>query len=280
MMNDLVTGSSGFLGQAMFNLATSSTVFASRKPSSEPNAFINVDLTNVDSILKILRERKIKRVFHLVGAFSNNFEQDFQVNVALTRNILEAVLAYDKNIRVLLVGSAAEYGLISSEECPVSESVTLKPASVYALTKVYQTQLMDYYVSKFGLDIVMARPFNLLGRNCSEKLFIGSLYSQIDKLQSFEIDAIKLGQLSASRDYIDVNEAARHLQKIMDCGVSGQVYNVASGVPIKMKDLLLGILEAESVPLRHVLIDEKRTNTSDADIIFADISKLKELYND
>ncbi|EKO5124730.1 NAD-dependent epimerase/dehydratase family protein [Vibrio fluvialis] len=279
-MCDLVTGSGGFLGQAMFNLSLRETIFASRNSCSESNERTKVDLTSVDAIVDTLKRHKIKRVFHLVGTFSNNFDEDFQVNVSLTRNLLEAVTIVDKSIRVLLVGSAAEYGLIGSDECPVSEDAVLKPASVYALTKVYQTQLMEYYVSKFGLDIVMARPFNLLGKNCSEKLFVGRLYSQIKQFKNSEIDVIKLGNLSASRDYIKVEEAAKHLVKIMDCGVSGQIYNVASGVPIKIEDLLTSILKEESVSSKHVLTDDKRTHISDVDMIFADISKLKELYND
>ena len=279
-MCDLVTGSNGFLGQALSNLFPPETIFASRNSSTESNESINVDLTSVDSIVETLKKHKIKRVFHLVGAFSNNFDEDFQVNVSLTRNLLEAVLTFDRSIRVLLVGSAAEYGLIGSDKCPVSENAALKPASVYALTKVYQTQLMEYYVSKFGLDIVMARPFNLLGKDCSEKLFVGRLYAQIKKFRNSEIDVIKLGNLSASRDYIEVEAAAEHLVKIMDCGVSGQIYNVASGVPIKIEDLLTNILKEESVSSKHVLTDDKRTNMSDADMIFANISKLKELYND
>lgn len=219
-------------------------------------------------------------MFHLVGTFTNDFEEDFKVNVSLTMNLLEAVLAVDKNIRVLLVGSAAEYGLVDSSECPVSENAALKPASVYGLTKVYQTQMMEYYVSRFELDIVMARPFNLLGKKCSDKLFIGRLYSQIRQLKNSEIDVIRLGSLTASRDYIAVDAAAQHLMKIMDCGVKGQIYNVASGVPIKISDLLKNILKDEGISFRNIIADETRANISDVDIIFADIAKLKELYDD
>lgn len=279
-MCDLVTGSTGFLGGAMSKLLLPNAIFASRTSCSESNENIEVDLTNVDSIVEILQKHKIKRVFNLVGTFSNNFDEDFQVNVSLTRNLLEAVLIVDQSIRVLLVGSAAEYGQLDVDESPVSENAVLKPASVYALTKVYQTQLMEFYVSKFGLDIVMARPFNLLGPNCSEKLFVGRLYSQIKQFKNSEIDVIKLGNLSASRDYIKVEEAANHFVKIMDRGDSGQIYNVASGVPIKMENLLTTILKEENISSKYVLTDDKRTNMSDADMIFADISKLKELYND
>lgn len=277
-MCDLITGSSGFLGRAVLSFSPSKTVFASR--NSESNGSINVDLTNIDAIVDTLKKHSIKRVFHLVGTFSNNFDEDFHANVSLTRNLLEAVLIADQSIRVLLVGSAAEYGVIGSDENPVSESAVLKPASVYALTKVYQTQLMEYYVSKFGLDIVMARFFNLLGHNCSEKLFLGRLYSQIKEFKNSEIDVIKLGNLSASRDYIEVEEASKHMYKIMNRGVSGEVYNVASGVPIKIEDLLIKILQEENISSKYVMTDDKRTNMSDANMIYADISKLKELYND
>lgn len=279
-MSDLVIGSTGFLGESISNMSLPETFFASRNSCSKSNENIFIDLTKVDSISETLKRYKIKRIFNLAGTFTNDFYQDFHSNVTITRNILEAVLKVNKSIRILLVGSAAEYGLVDADECPISENSELKPASIYALTKVYQTNLMEYYVSRFSLDIVMARLFNLLGHNCSDKLFIGRLYSQIKLFKDSKIDMIKLGKLSAMRDYIKVEDAAKHLFKIMNCGVSGQIYNVASGVPIKVETLLTDILKEEGVSLKHVLADDSRSNISDADMIYADITKLKELYND
>lgn len=279
-MSDLVTGSNGFLGRTFSSMDLPNTIYASHSSCSASNKNIFLDLTCVDSITETLKQYKIKRIFNLVGTFTNNFQKDFQVNVTITRNILEAVLSVDKNIKILLVGSSAEYGLVGPAESPISEISELKPASIYALTKVFQTNMMKYYISKFGLNIVMARPFNLLGQNCSDKLFIGRLYSQIKQFKNSEIKVIKLGNLSASRDYIKVEEAAQHFLKIMNCGVSGQIYNVASGLPIKIETLLTNILREEKILMKYVLIDESRSNVSDVDIIYADITKLKELYND
>ena len=279
-MSDLVIGSDGFLGKTISNIALPKTIFVSRNPSSKSEENIFVDLTNIDSISETLQRYKIKRVFNLAGTFTNDFYEDFQANVNLTKNLLEAVVSVNKSIRILLVGSSAEYGLVEPCECPVSESAELKPASIYALTKVYQTKLMEYYVSRFDLNVVMARIFNLLGHNCSDKLFVGRLYSQIKLFKDSKIDMIKLGNLSAMRDYIKVEDASKHLFKIMDCGTSGQIYNVASGVPIKIETLLKDILKEEGVSLKHVLADDNRSNMSDAEMIYADITKLKGLYND
>ena len=94
---------------------------------------------------------------------------------------------FAKKSRVLLVGSSAEYGNIEEGESPISELHPLNPTSIYGLTKIFQTHLMRLYVELHGLDIVMARVFNLNGKGISDKLFIGSLYKQIKDFKSNKI---------------------------------------------------------------------------------------------
>ena len=100
---------------------------------------------------------------HLAGSFTNDYELDYAANVLSTKNILDALLSSECKARILLIGSAAEYGAIDEEENPIAETHPLKPISIYGLTKVLQTQLMDYYYRMHQINIVMARTFNILG---------------------------------------------------------------------------------------------------------------------
>ena len=61
-----------------------------------------------------------------------------------TKNIFDSIREINVKARVLLVGSAAEYGRIEEADNPVSEAHPLRPISIYGLTKVMQTTLMAY----------------------------------------------------------------------------------------------------------------------------------------
>jgi len=140
-----------------------------------------------------------------------------------------------------LIGSAAEYGVVRLEENPIREDRVLNPVSIYGLTKAWQTQLAGYYASS-GVDVVVARVFNLDGPRLSERLFIGRLQKQIAEVLACQKTVIELGPLTAIRDYVSTDEAADQVLAIAEHGETGRVYHVASGLPVKMRDILVRYL--------------------------------------
>jgi nucleoside-diphosphate-sugar epimerase len=63
--------------------------------------------------------------------------------------------------------------------------------------------------SAHGMNIVVARTFNLLGPGMPPRLFAGSLAAQIAAAERGGSPAIKVGRLDSSRDYVDVRDAVR-----------------------------------------------------------------------
>jgi GDP-4-dehydro-6-deoxy-D-mannose reductase len=236
------------------------------------------DLTSSTAAYRLLKEVKPDQIYHLAGSFTQKYEIDYPVNAASTRNILEGLLRLELQTRVLLVGSAAEYGAVRPEDNPVRETQPLNPLSVYGLTKVFQTYLMSYYCSLHQMDIVMARTFNLLGIGLSPALFVGKLYEQIKAYKKGDISVIQLGNLDNYRDYLPVEKAVEKYVKIMDCGTKGDIYHVASGRPVQVRALLTRILEDQQVPMKAVS-ENVQANQSKYDVptIYADISKLNAL---
>lgn len=280
-MSILITGASGFSGKHLISLIPGDKILLSRgiEPSNEKTIeVINCDLLNFENINEIIAEKKPDQIFHLAGSFTNDYQKDYSLNVTTTKNILDSVSELALKSRVLLIGSAAEYGLISKEQCPVNEMSPLRPFNVYGLTKIYQKYLMDYYVNSCSLDIVMARPFNLFGKNISEKLFIGKVYQEIEKVKKGISDEIVLGNLDSERDYIPIEEAVEHYIRIMEHGVKGEIYNVGRGYPTKTGDILKTILKEENVDESVVKSNQRDLQKNDSDQIYADVSKLKGLY--
>lgn len=233
------------------------------------------DYTDYSAVLNLISETRPDQIYNLIGGFTNNYEIDYRCNVLTTKNILESVAQIGLKCRVFLVGSSAEYGKVSEFDNPVRENHPLNPISLYGLTKVFQTHLMHYYSFTYGLDLVMARPFNLMGKGMSHNLFIGQLYEQIKAYQEGRISKITLGNLESKRDYIDVVDAVEAYELIMNFGEMGAIYNVGSGRSIRIRDLLNRILEENGLTKAAVITEPaSKSDRYDVHDIFADISKL------
>lgn len=267
-MNVLVTGAAGFTATyLMERLVKEEALKIFRTDVAD------CDLTQLSDVEKLIASVRPKQIYHLAGSFSNSYEKDYQNNVLTTKTILDALVSLKAPCRVLVVGSAAEYGVPATN--PVPEEAPLKPISIYGLTKVFQTHLMAHYVSVHGLDLVMARTFNIRGKGSSKHLFMGQLYHQIEEYKQGKISKLTFGDLSAERDYIEVREAVEHYRTIMNHGATGAIYNVGSGRPIKMAELLSQILAEHG--LTPDVVEQKGAKKSQVGQIYADIQKLRHL---
>jgi len=243
----------------------------------------NIDIANkwfkdssFENISVIVSQINPDMIFNFAGTFTNDYEIDYKANVLVPKLILDAVSEMQNETRVLLVGSAAEYGQIKEDDNPVSETHSLNPVSIYGMTKVFQYTMMCYYHSRFGVDVVMARPFNLLSPNMSEKLFVGRLYKQIADYKEGRINRIALGNLDNKRDYIDIEEAVKKYILIMEKGISGEVYNVGSGYSVTIRSLMNDILKENG--LTDDIVDQINfDNRYDVRDVYADVRKIDEL---
>lgn len=232
------------------------------------------DLTDPGSVVALLERVRPGQIYHLAGSFSNDYETDYRVNVLAAKNLFDGCLALQLECRILLVGSSAEYGLIAAGDNPVSERQVLNPVSIYGVTKAMQTHLMQYYHSVHNLDLVMARTFNLVGRNMSNRLFVGRLYEQIGKYKRGEIERITLGNLDNRRDYLPVDDAVCWYRTIMESGAAGETYNVGCGASITIRELLQSLLAESGLSMACVETSlPSFVNKLDVPDIFADMQK-------
>lgn len=240
------------------------------------NKWYKVDLTRQLEVFSLMRDIVPDQIYNFAGTCTNDFATDLQSNVLLPQYILESVFKLQYAARVLLIGSAAEYGRINENDNPISEECLLNPQSVYGLSKVFQTNLMKYYFQSKKSDVVMARTFNLLDKNLSEHLFIGRLYKQISDYKEGKCSEIILRNIDNKRDYIDIGKAVEAYSIIMNRGIAGEIYNVGSGASIKIRDLLNNILRENGLSMDIVKITEI-DGRFDVKDIRANINKLKKI---
>jgi nucleoside-diphosphate-sugar epimerase len=278
----LVTGAGGALGRLLCRrLAGESSVEILRAdltPSDVPGSFV-CDLADANAVLALVGQTLPDRIFHLAGSASSDFAQARSVNADGARFLCEAVLRFGLRSRLIVIGSAAEYGLVAPAENPVSEARVLRPVSVYGLTKAFQTQSAAFYAAHDAVDIVVARPFNLFAPGLPEHLFVGRAERLIAQFQRGEIASLEFGNLASARDYVDAEQALDQLLLIAAKGVRGEVYHVASGRPIVMRELLARLLREASIDPAVVREAPERPTRMGTDVpmIYADLSKTRAL---
>ena len=136
MMTVLVTGASGALGRAVVARLRAAgayrVVAASRADATQDG--VRLDVRDRDAIVAAMREYQPELVLHLAASFGDDFAESYAVNVEAARHLLDAAMAGAPACRVVLVGSAAEYGAVDPQENPLREDRRLAPVSTYGLT--------------------------------------------------------------------------------------------------------------------------------------------------
>lgn len=280
-MRILITGARGFTAAHLIpwlRARGEGTLFLSDKETGSDEDYFPCDLTEFSSVNDLIRFVKPDQIYHLAGGFTNDFDNDYAANVKTTRNLLEVLAELKLTSKILLIGSAAEYGNVPETDNPLSEEYPLNPISLYGLTKVFQTLVMRFYASVRGVNVVMARTFNLIGEGQSRHLFFGNLLYQIKQYHQGLIQKIILGNLKHRRDFLEIEEAIRCYHLIMKRGLPGEVYNVARGQSAGVMEIVDKILKTNN--LSPDIVEErfhKDPNKTDIKDIYADILKLKNL---
>lgn len=273
----LVTGANGFTGRHLVTMlqgrAGWEVAATSRRSGTGTQS---CDLTDNEQVRELIETLQPSQIIHCAGSFDNVWETDFLMNVESTRHLLDAIRLRNPGCRVLLIGSAAEYG--NTTAGAIAETAPLNPVTIYGMTKAMQSMLMDFYVRSSGMDIVMARTFNLYGAGCSPALFPGRVNEQIELVRNGLQKTIRVRSLEARRDYLPIGEAIEAYVRILEHGRSGEVYNVGSGTPVKMSNLLQQLLQPAGLSMSDVEVvpDGEGTKAGVPDS-FADIQKLRQL---
>src|SRR5258708_23463810 len=185
-------------------------------------------------------------IYHLaayasVGDSFENAQKILEHNLRLQMNVMEALREHAAKARILVIGSAMEYDVISHafpQPVAISEMQPLGPVSPYAVSKVIQDLLSLSYAYSYGLDIVRARPFNHIGERQTTDFAVPSFAKQIVAIERGEQKEIQVGNLAAVRDFTDVKDVVQAYILLMEKGNTSEVYNIGSGVGHSMQEVL------------------------------------------
>ncbi len=280
MKRALITGANGALGRvlAVRLMADPGWSVAATSRRALAAGLEQLDVQCSDSVARAIARTRPDVIFHLAASFSGDFEEAYACNVGGTRNLLAALSATACPARIVLLGSAAEYGFVQPDENPIRECQRLRPMTVYGLTKAWQTQLGLMHAAQ-GADVVVARLFNLLADGMSDRLFVGRVHRQITAAQEDPRAIIEVGSLEAIRDYVPVADAVDQILAIAACGSSGNTYHVGSGRPVRMRDLLSTMLAERGLDMSIVreTSDSSTHRGYDVPVAYADMTATQAL---
>ncbi len=286
MARALVTGASGFVGPhlvAALEAAGHEVWTTDREQHAVPATARHEcgDLADPLTVRALFERARPERIFHLAGLTSvaysfQNPREVLLANLGVSVNVLEAVRQVAPGARVLVVGSADQYGPVAEADQPIRESQPFRPASPYAVSKVAQEHLAMQYARSFGLHVVATRSFNHSGPGQSDRFVLPSFARQVALAErGAQAPVLRVGNLDVRRDFLDVRDVVRAYVLLLDHGEPGVAYNVCRGEAPRVRDLLDLLLQQARVPLR-VEIDPARSRPADLPVLRGDPSRLRE----
>ena len=257
----VVTGATGFVGASLCR-ALAAAGHASDIVAVSRRGPYRADLRNSAEIEKLVRDTQPVALFHLAGLInSRNFDELYASNVGTTHQLLEAVVKHAPACRVVVPGSAAEYGRVPPDELPISEDRVPSPVVPYGLAKTWQTATSIYF-ARNGANVVVGRLFNLVGTGTPTRLSIGAFAEQLRRIKEGEEEPLLVvGDLSPRRDFIDVADACQALIALAATSAATGIYNICSGRSISMGEVL-DLMIRESGADVQIAVDDARLRHS------------------
>ena len=285
-----MTGAAGFVASHLGEMCAERDdleLIGLQRPTSVtrvlPKGFVagvEADLLDQEGLKEAVREARPDSIIHLAGQSSvhesyRNPGGTLLANVLGTQHLLFAAEKAQVR-RVLVVGSADEYGDTRPEDGPLREDRPLAPLSPYAVSRVAQGALCSEFARRKTVEIVRTRTFPHTGKRRGAVFAESSFARQLAEIElERAAPVIQVGNLDAIRDFSDVREVIQAYLLLLERGESGAVYNVCSGRGVAMREILAALVALSTVEVQ-IHVDPSRLRPSDLPVLVGDPSRLRE----
>lgn len=271
-----ITGSSGFVGGYLrkeFELQGYKVIGTDLRSG---NAEYIMDVTKAKEVDRIIGEVKPDYIVHLAGFASvrasfDNPELCYKVNVGGTKNVLDAMMNHKLfDSRILIISSSDIYE--DSPQQKLNEESPTKEKSPYGKSRIDQEKLVHTYDK---IDWIISRSFPHIGPGQPKGFVTADFASQIaDANKDLSLPrVVKVGRLDNIRDFSDVRDTVVAYRLLLEKGEKHEVYNVCSGVELKIKDILNILISFSEVEL-NIEKDPEKIRTNDIKYSVGDSKKL------
>lgn len=292
----LITGITGFAGSHLMDYLLEHTdyeVYGIKRVNSslrnihhalDKITLLDADLLDETSLISVLRKVQPDQIYHL-GALSwvsPSWDMPaiyMQTNAVGTINLFEAMRMTGCQARVLTSATPEEFGDVPQELLPITEETRIKPINPYAASKVAQDMVCISYHASYGMDIVRTRAFNHEGPRRDKHGAIASFAYQIARIEhGLQEPVIKVGNLSATRNFTDVRDTVRAYYLAMEKGMSGELYLIGTDQIYTMEQVLHMLIALSSRANEiKIEVDPARVRPTELMTFIGDYSKFKNM---
>jgi GDP-4-dehydro-6-deoxy-D-mannose reductase len=250
----LVTGADGFVGRWVVRglLEHGCEVVAAVRPESGGvpamtsrggASVVGLELSDPASIRAALAS-PLDGLVHLAAVSSGvDARRDpihaWEVNTVGTARLVEELAEQRRAGRmdpVVIIASTGEvYG--PRARTPSRETDPLEPCSPYAASKCGAELAARETAARSGLRVITARPFTQCGPGQDDRFFVPATVRRLLDARRERRRSIPVGNLEPVRDFLDVRDAADAVVALLERGVAGETYNVASGNGLSLRDV-------------------------------------------
>ena len=235
--------------------------------------FINADLNDYSSLIKVVEVSKPNYIFHL-AAQSYPLTSFVEANITLdtniigTYNLLNAVKQLKINPLIHVCSSSEVFGRVKKENLPIDENCSYHPASPYAISKVGTDLVGRYFYEAFKLKVLVTRMFTHTGPRRGDVFAESSFAKQIAMIESKKIQPIiKVGNLNSLRTFADVRDAVHAYYLLLTKNPKpGEVYNIGGTYSCTIREMLNFLVSLSEVKKIKIIEDPTRLRPIDADL--------------
>lgn len=254
----LVTGATGFLGSALvehllargvetFCLVRSKRDDRTRVLPSAASA-IHVSSLTVSELKSKLAGIKADVVFNLASYGVQQADRDpaklIEGNVGVLANLLEATAGWPLR-RFIQVGSCSEYGFPDRENVPIAETQTARPTSLYGAAKAASVLFGTALASQLHIPFVTLRLFGVFGPHEAPDRVVPYLIRKLRKNEPVDLTpGEQVRDFLFEDDVMEAFVAAAESPALKE----GEVYNVCSAQPTRVRDLGEAVADALGMP--------------------------------
>lgn len=246
-------------------------------PNDPRYLYTRADMRDRAALRRILSEFRPDVIFHLASGLRDDAPSHlFSTSVEGTIHLLDAVCEAGLDLQALVIGSSGSvYGLPS--HLPISEDIPCEPRDFYAVSKLSEEHVSRIVAREKGLPLVVGRIFNIVGPGQDERHVAGRFAAQIaDILAGSSQPRLMVGNLTTTRDFVDVRDVAGALIALARHGEPGGIYNVASGIETSVSSVLQLLIAAAGLG-DAVVTEETYARPSDTPRAVADVRRLRSL---
>ena len=293
MKKVLITGITGMIGKHLaralqekgYEVAGLSRATSASRYIIEKSFYKHYQGDIVDSkfLRKVWKDWQPDLVYHLAAQAYNGEswtaeDTTYLLNIQGSRNVFETCLEYSPKARIIPACSSAEYGFVPENMIPICEDLTpLKPITPYGVSKAAMEMMARQFHLNFGLDVVLPRLFIHVGPDHPPVTALQNFAKQLASIKlGLQEPVMRVGNLSSSRDFVDVRDGAHALVVLAEKGVSGETYNQCTGKDWTMQESLdmLGKISGLEV---KVVTDPVLFRPSDEKVLLGNPEKINKL---